>query len=118
MNIHAIFAWCIWAGFIPFLFVVVVLIHFCWVRYCLWRRRHSGGKSSMLVSCCLAMGMGFLQVMWLFYRPSVAYIMRVQEDEDADEDDEGDPENLTKQLNKQLKRIRRGEPVDRLVLRL
>jgi hypothetical protein len=64
------------------------------------------------------MGMALLQVMWLFYRPSVACVLKVQEDEDADEDDEGDPENLKKQLSRQLKRIRRGEPVDRLVLRL
>jgi hypothetical protein len=64
------------------------------------------------------MGMAFLQVMWLFYRPSASCILRAQEDEDADEDDEGDPENLKKQLNRQYKRIRRGEPVDRLVLRL
>ncbi len=64
-----------------------------------------------MVSCCLAMGMAFLQVMWLFYRPSAACILRVQEDEDGDEDDEGDPESLNKQLNRQLKRIRRGEPV-------
>jgi hypothetical protein len=66
----------------------------------------------------MAMGMALLQVMWLFYRPSAACIVRTQEDEDADEDDEGDPEDLKKQLSRQLKRIRRGEPVERLVLRL
>ena len=64
------------------------------------------------------MGMAFLQVMRLFYQPTVAYVLEAKQDEDADEEDEGDPESLKKQLNRQLKRIRRGEPVDRLVLRL
>ena len=64
------------------------------------------------------MGMAFLQVMRLFYQPTVAYVLEAKQDEDADEEDEGDPESLKKQLNRQLKRIRRSEPVDRLVLRL
>jgi hypothetical protein len=59
-----------------------------------------------------------LQFIQVVYRPTVAYVVKAKQDEDADEDDEGDPENLTKQLNRQLRRIRRGEPVDRLVLRL
>ncbi len=57
----------------------------------------------------------FLQV---FCRPSIANVVEVKQEEDADEDDEGDPGSVTKQLNRQLKRIRRGEPVERLVLRL
>ncbi|MGD0098078.1 MAG: hypothetical protein ABSB60_16440 [Terracidiphilus sp.] len=105
MNVHAILAWCIWIGFIPSLLVVVAVIHFSWMRLRLWRSRRSAGKSSRVVSCCLAMGMALLQVMWVFYRPSAACILRMQADEDADEDDEGDPENLNKQLNRQLKRI-------------
>jgi hypothetical protein len=57
----------------------------------------------------------FLQV---FYRPTVSNVIEVIEHEDADEDDQGDPESLAKQLHRQLKRIRRGEPVGDLVLRL
>jgi hypothetical protein len=57
----------------------------------------------------------FTQVYW---RPSIDNVIEVKQDEDADEDDEGDPENLKKQLDRQLKMIRRGEPIDRLVLRL
>jgi hypothetical protein len=64
------------------------------------------------------MGMAFLQNLWLFYQPSVANLLDEKESEDADEDDNGDPENLKKQLDRQLKKIRRGEPVDRLVLRI
>ncbi len=52
------------------------------------------------------------------YQPSVEYVIEEKQHENADEDDEGDPENLKKQLDRQLKNIRRGEHVDRLVLRL
>jgi hypothetical protein len=118
MNFDAIYAWLIFVGFIPFLIVMMSLLHFGLWRIRLRRGTKRGVNRSRIYSCCLGLGMAFLQVMWLFYRPSAAYILRVQEDEDADEDDEGDPENLKKQLNRQYKRIRRGEPVDRLVLRL
>jgi hypothetical protein len=57
----------------------------------------------------------FLQV---FHRPSVAHVLEEKQKEDAEENDEGDPENLKKQIDRQLKKIRRGEPVERLVLRL
>ncbi len=117
MNFHAIFAWCILAEFIPFVFVVMALIHFCWWRFCQWRRKTSRMRSR-LHSCCLAMGMAFLQNLWLFYQPSVAILLDEKESEDADEDDNGDPENLKKQLDRQLKKIRRGEALERLVLRM
>ena len=119
MNIDAISAWCIYAGSIPFLAIVVMVVHYCLMRLRLRRRsKQTGRKRSRIYSCCLAMGMGFLQVMWLFYQPSVACLLEEKQNEDADEDDNGDPEGLKKQLSRQLKRIRRGEPVDRLVLRL
>jgi hypothetical protein len=118
MNLNAIYAWLIFVGLIVFLVVMVSLLHFGLWRLRLWRGTKRGVNRSRIYSCCLGLGMAFLQVMWLFYRPSAAYILRVQEDEDADEDDEGDPECPTKQMNRQYKRIRRGEPIDRLVLRL
>ncbi len=75
-------------------------------------RKNSGFCPS---SSALGIALLFLQV---FYRPSVANVVEIKQDEDVDEDDEGDPEGLTKQLNRQYKRIRRGEPVERLVLRI
>ena len=117
MKIDAIFAWCIFAGFIPFLAIIVILLHFS-LRRVLWRRGKRLGKSSLgfyPTSFALGMALQFLQI---FYRPSVSYVLEEKQDEDADEDDEGDPEYLKKQLSRQLKRIRRGELVDRLVLRL
>ncbi|MGA2887423.1 MAG: hypothetical protein ABSE51_05175 [Terracidiphilus sp.] len=118
MNVDAIYAWCILAGFIPFLAIVLILVHYCFWRLRLREISRPRRKRSRLYSFALALGMAFLQVMRLFYPSSVACILKVQEDEDADEDEDGDPEDLKKQLDRQLKRIRRGEPVERLVLRL
>jgi hypothetical protein len=63
------------------------------------------------------MGVALLFVQ-VFYRPTVSNVIEVIEHEDAEDDDQGDPESLQKQLHRQLKRIRRGEPVGDLVLRL
>lgn len=54
----------------------------------------------------------------LFYRPSVEYAVETAQVEHVDEDDDGDPETKAKALNRQLKRIRRGEKVESLVVRL
>ncbi|MGO9775328.1 MAG: hypothetical protein ACLQGT_15310 [Terracidiphilus sp.] len=117
MNIDSISAWCIFAGYIPFLAIIVILLHYSLRRF-LWRLRKRQGKSNLgfyPTSFALGMALQFMQVYW---RPSVSYVLEEKQDEDADEDDNGDPETLNKQLSRQLKRIRRGEPVDRLVLRL
>jgi hypothetical protein len=54
------------------------------------------------------------------YRPNHAFMARaqIQQREDEDDDDEGGPDTARKHLLRQLRRIRHGEPVDRLVLRL
>jgi hypothetical protein len=65
--------------------------------------------------------MAFLQLVRVFYQPDLAYVLQVKQNEDADEDDSGDPETpegRLKHFHRQLKRIRRGQPVDRLELRM
>jgi len=101
----------------PFLAMGAILVHYQ-LRRTSWRRNLR--KSRRLSGFCpsaAAMGMVlvFMQIVW---RPSAANFFAAQQEEDADEDDAGDPESLAKQLNQQLKRIRRGESVERLVLRL
>ena len=111
MNIDSISAWCIFAGYIPFLAIIVILLHYSLRRF-LWRLRKRQGKSNLgfyPTSFALGMALQFMQVYW---RPSVSYVLEEKQDEDADEDDNGDPETLNKQLSRQLKRIRRGEPVE------
>jgi hypothetical protein len=101
----------------PFLAIAVILVHYQ-LRRAAWRRKRRLGKRNLGFcpsSSALGTALQFLQVV---YRPNVAYVVKAKQDEDADEDDAGEPETLAKQLHRQLRRIRRGEPVDRLVLRL
>jgi hypothetical protein len=101
----------------PFVAIAAILVYYFALR-ARWRlNRRLGRKKCGFCPSSSALGMAFL-FLQVLYRPSVANVMEVKQDEDADEDDEGDPESLTRQLNRQLKRIRRGERVERLVLRL
>ena len=51
-------------------------------------------------------------------QPSLQHIVEIGQEESADEDDSGDPENPEKNLHRQLRRIRRGEVVGDLILRM
>jgi hypothetical protein len=61
-----------------------------------------------------------LMFLSMAYRPNHAFVAKAQivEREDQDEDDQGGPDTPQRHLMRQLRRIRRGEPVDRLVWRL
>jgi hypothetical protein len=61
-----------------------------------------------------------LMFLSMAYRPNHAFVAKAQivEREDQDEDDQGGPDSPRRHLMRQLRRIRRGEPVDRLVWRL
>ena len=101
----------------PFLSIGAILVYYQ-LRRAAWRRNKRRGKKNLGFcpsSSALGMALLFIQV---FYRPSIDNVIEVKQNEDVDEDDDGDPESPIKQLNRQYKRIRRGEPLDRLVLRL
>jgi len=61
-----------------------------------------------------------LMFLSMAYRPNHAFVAKAQivEREDQDVEDQGGPDTPRKQFNRQLRRIRRGESVDRLVWRL
>jgi len=121
MRIHAIYAWCIVVGFLPFLLVVVTLVHYGLSRIRLRLRKRPGTRRSRLYPFCVAAGMAFLQLVRVFYQPDLAYVLEAKQDEDADQDDSGDPntpEDRLRHFHRQLKRIRRGQPVDRLEWRM
>ena len=61
-----------------------------------------------------------LMFLSMAYRPSLAFVAKAKivQREDEDEDDQGGPDTPQRHLMRQLRRIRRGEPVDRLVWRL
>jgi hypothetical protein len=54
------------------------------------------------------------------YRPSLEFVAKaqIQEVEKQDEDDDSEPLTPRRHFHRQLRRIRRGEPVDRLIWRL
>jgi len=120
MNLESFYAWSIWAMSLPFVLIVLILAHFL-VRRALWRRRVRRGKGRVgYYPSTVTLGMA-LQFMQIFTRPSVAYVLEEKQKQEAEEDDNGDPESPQARLrhfHRQLRRIRRGERVDRLVLRV
>ena len=101
----------------PFVAIVAILCCFQ-LRRVKWLRNPRTGKRLFGVQASAAgLGMAFL-FLQSFYKPNLVHEIEVRQQVDVDEDDEGDPETPAKQLNRQLKRIRRGEPVDRLELRI
>lgn len=71
------------------------------------------------VGATYAIGAAFL-CFSMFYHPrlELAATAQVQQQEQDDEDDSSEPNSPFRQLLRQLLRIRRGERVDRLVLRM
>jgi len=121
MRLDALYAWLMLAGFVSFPAGVVIFGYFCFMRVLLRRRQRTGRRRSRLSGYGLALGLAFLQFVREFYQPDLAYLVEAKQDEDADEDDSGDPETPEGRLrpfHRQLRRIRRGEPVDRLELRI
>jgi hypothetical protein len=117
MNMSLLYLCGYLAAMSPFLAIVAILAHYCLRRGMSkarkWRRR----TASSFCPSATALGIVLLFVQ-ILYRPTVSYVLEVKQDEETKDDDQGDSETLTRQLGFQLKRIRRGEPVDRLVLRL
>lgn len=78
------------------------------------RRRRVG-----IVASNALVGLAFLPLS-IIYRPSLSEIAKAQirQQEDVDEDESGDAESPIKHLLRQLRRIRRGEQVETISLRL
>jgi hypothetical protein len=105
------------ASAFPFLAICAILVHY-FLRRAAWRSKQRRGHAQPgFYPSAAALGT-ILLFAQMFYRPSVAYAVEARLEVDVEEDDAGDPETAAKQLERQLRRIRRGEPVDRLVLRL
>ncbi|HSM77458.1 MAG TPA: hypothetical protein VLT57_07530 [Bryobacteraceae bacterium] len=78
------------------------------------RRRRIG-----IVASNALIGFAFLP-MSILYRPNLAEVAKAQirQKEDVDEAQSGDPESPLRHLLRQLRRIRRGEKLERLSVRL
>jgi hypothetical protein len=104
----------------PMTWLIAATLSIAWRRH---RERRKPGatnrtrRSQMAAAADLGAAFQFLSIA---YRPNHAFTAKaqIQQQEDADEDDDGTPETPVKHLHRQLRRIRRGEPVDRLIWRL
>ncbi|MGB0063642.1 MAG: hypothetical protein WBP85_04285 [Terracidiphilus sp.] len=117
MFIHAVAAGLLLAGLLLLIFFVLALAHFAF--FCNGRQgQRSLNHRRRIPVFLVSAGFLFLQLMSEVYCPSARFLLAEKCDEDADEDDSGDPESPKKHFMRQLKRIRRGEKVGDLVLRL
>jgi hypothetical protein len=117
MGVDALYLCWIFLLNAPYVAIGLILAHYLWRRGA-WRRGRRLGRERLgYYPSAFAFGLA-LQFVQVFYRPSVDYVLEAKQEEAAEEDDEGDQETAAKQLSRQLKRIRRGERVERLVVRL
>jgi hypothetical protein len=78
------------------------------------KHRRAGKVLSSVGGCLCAAVFAFTY----FYRPSLEYAVESAQVEYTDDDDDGDPDTAARALHRQLKKIRRGEPVETLTVRL
>ncbi|MBS1801912.1 MAG: hypothetical protein JST28_01020 [Acidobacteria bacterium] len=103
------------------LFAVGLSVVLSSLKQLIWRdKRHPGRRRGIRFSARnVALGLAFLPFAILF-QPSLAETAKaeIRQQEDADEDESGDAETPIKHLLRQLRRIRRGEQVETISLRL
>jgi hypothetical protein len=116
MNLNPAEIWSILFA-VPLFAVSVFLLIFNRSRASARRKKRKGRPNLGFSPSTFTLGIA-LQHLQAFTHPSVQYVLEQKYDEDAEDDDQGDPDHPKAQLHRQLKRIRRGEPVDRLILRL
>ncbi len=101
----------------PLLVIVAILVHY-YLRRALFRRNQRlGRKNRGFCPSSFALGTA-LQLLPMFYRPSMDFAIKARAVEVIEEDNEGDPEKPAKHLHRQLRRIRRGDPLDAFVVKL
>jgi hypothetical protein len=105
------------AASVPYLAIVLLLIHYCVRRARFRRQNRQRRKLTGFCPSSAALGLAFL-FLSAFSRPSIAHVIEARLKQDVEEDDQGDPDSPVKYLHRQLRRIRRGERIDQLVLRL
>jgi hypothetical protein len=101
----------------PFLAIVAILVHYQ-IRRSAWKRKKQEERRALgFCPSSAALGAVFLLIT-TFYRPRMEYAIEARQKEDVEEDDDGDPETPEKELSRQLRKIRRGEAVEVLKLRV
>lgn len=102
---------------LPYLAIAAILLH-NQLRRMSWRHAKKLRRPNP-ARCTTSAAIGAMLLLGqIFYRPSMAHVAEAREHIDIEEDDSGDPDHPQRFLLRQLRRIRRGEPVGDLVLRL
>ena len=92
-------------------FVLFALIVYC--QRARWRRGQQRGKRIHFYPTTMMIGLA-LQTLQVFAHPEIDHTIQQRYADAAEEEDEADPDDPRKALEAQLRRIRNGEPVDRL----
>ena len=103
----------------PFLAIVVILAYYYLSLRAVAAQSKTGRAQVDVFPSSGGLGTVLLGLT-LIYRPRIHYAIEAQhrQVEDADEDDNGDPDTPARHLLRQLRRIRRGEHVETLSLRV
>jgi hypothetical protein len=90
-----------------------------YVRRRLWRRRKRLGQRNAGFFPTFTSAGNALQILQaqIMAQPQAQYCLEQKLDDEAEDDDEGEPPDPEKHLHRQLRRIRRGERIERLVAR-
>jgi hypothetical protein len=86
------------------------------LRGFLWSRRKRRGRRNLGFCPTYTSAGNALQALQVIAQPRAEYVLAKKFDDEADDDDEGERGNPEKHLHRQLRRIRRGEKVERLTV--
>lgn len=102
-------------GFYLFNALVICLccLVFCARRF-LWRRRKRRGNRNLGFFPTFTSAGNALQHLQVMAQPRAQHVIEEKLNDEAAEDDEGEPIDPEKHLQRQLRRIRRGERIERL----
>ena len=98
--------------------LVAVIALFSLLKQLISRGHHPRRGPFKVFAASAAIGLAFLPLAAI-YRPSLVEVAKAQirQHEDADEDESGGPESPLRHLWRQLRRIRRGERLETLIVR-
>jgi hypothetical protein len=106
-------------GFVRALYVFVLVCGVLfYLRRFLWRLRKGQGRRHLGFCPTYTSAGNALQALQVMAQPRAEHVLAEKFDDEADDDDEGDPDHPGKHLHRQLRRIRRGEKVERLTVLL
>jgi hypothetical protein len=100
----------------PLLAIVLILAYYYLLRLVV-KRLKPQARRRVFCPSSFALGMAF-QFMQVYHRPSMVYVIEAKQEQQPEEEESGDPDTPLRYFHRQLRRIRQGEPLELLVLRL